>query len=527
MTRTWKSGRAGAAILVAAVLALAGCGSGGGGGGGNPSGSAEADLNAVLHFSSAGPIRNLDPALQTSYGGLGYLVMTYDRLMMLDRNDNIIPGLATKWEFAKDGSYLELKLRNDVKFHDGTPFNAAAVKANIERGKTLKDSAIKANLADITSVDVVDDQTARLNLKKGSGVQLPSVFVTNVGMMVSPKALADPSVDISKNPGNAGSGPYIVTSFTPNEKVVMKKAPEYWDPNVVKFAGIELEHVADTTTRLKAVQTGTTDLTTLSSANDLVQAKQLAQRGVLKTVEVKYRNLLGVYLRANRGDLAKPEVRQAIAHAIDPKAYQALFSGTCVPHQQPYPDDSWPAIKNYQYPYPFDADKAKSLLQGVGGAKVTITFPPGTNIEQPANVLQSELAAAGFNATLSPVPNGENEPRFIAGDFELMMANSFSPPLDPAESVRTYLLDTYKLATEPSLSQIRETAAKAGDPTLPQAERAPMYGQIWETAMKEVWFIPICNLTQGVVSTNKVLGADNIPWSDIGIWDLRYVSKTR
>jgi peptide/nickel transport system substrate-binding protein len=524
MNRTGKARRYGVAVLAAVTLALGACGTGPSNG---STQSVEIDPNAILKFSSAAPIRNLDPALQTSYGGLGYLVLAYDRLTMLDKNDNVIPGLATKWDFAKDGSYLELKLRNDVKFHDGTPFNAAAVKANIERGKTMKESTIKANLADITSVTVVDDYTVRLNLVKGGGVALPSLFVTNVGMMVSPKALADSSIDLSKNPGNSGSGPYIVTSFTPNQKVIMKRAPSYWDPNAGRLAGIELEPVADTTTRLKGVQTGITDLTTVSSANDLVQAQQLADQGVLKMNKLKYRNVLGVYLRANKGDLSKPQVRQAIADSIDPAAINALFSGTCTPQRQLYPEGSWPAIQNYQYPYPYDLEKAKSLIKSVGGAKVTITFPPGTNADQPANVIQSEMAAAGIDATLSPVPNSENEPRFIAGDFELMVANSFSPPIDPAQGVSTYLLNTYKLATEPSLSEIKTMAAKAGDPNLSQADRAPLYAQIWQTVLQEVWYIPICQLTNGVISNAKVVSADNIPWANIGIWDLRYVAKTR
>lgn len=523
MTRTWKSRRAGAAILGIILLALSACGNAASG----KNSSAEIDPNAILRVTAAAPIRNLDPALQTSYGGIGYLALAYDRLTMLDKDDNIIPGLATQWEFAKDGSYLELKLRSDVKFHDGTPFNGAAVKANIERGKTLKTSAIKANLADITSVEVVDDYTLRLQLVAGGGVQLPSVFATNIGMMVSPKAIADPSVDLGKEPGNAGSGPYIVTSYTPNQKVTMKKAPSYWDPNAGRLGGLELEPVPDSSTRLKGVQTGVTDLTTVSSANELVQAKQLADRGALKTNMVKYRNVLGVYLRANRGDVSKPEVRQAIASSIDPKAINALFSGTCTPQRQLYPEGSWPAIKNYQYPYPYDLEKAKSLIKSGGGGKVTITFPPGTNVEQPANVIQSQMAAAGIDATLSPVPNSENEPRFIAGDFELMVANSFSPQIDPAQSVRTYLVDTYKLATEPRRSEIKGTAAKAGDPNLPQADRARLYANIWETVLQEVWFIPICQLTNGVIFNDKVLSADNIPWTNTGVWDLRYVAKTR
>ena len=100
------------------------------------SSTGEIDTDAILRFTTAGPSRNLDPVLQTSYGGWGYLVLIYDRLTVLDKDDNVQPGLATEWSFAEDGSYLEMKLRDDVSFHDGTKFDAEAVKANIERGKT-------------------------------------------------------------------------------------------------------------------------------------------------------------------------------------------------------------------------------------------------------------------------------------------------------------------------------------------------------------------------------------------------------
>ncbi|MEV0809903.1 ABC transporter substrate-binding protein [Micromonospora sp. NPDC050200] len=521
MTRTTNRRRTGVAILLAAALALAGCGDGGTGGAGA---SGEGDPNATLRFTSAAPIRSLDPALQTSYGGLGYLVLAFDRLTMLDKDDKIVPGLATEWAFAKDGSSLELKLRSDVKFHDGTAFDAQAVKVNIERGKTLKDSAIKQDLADITAVEVVDDHTVRLQLAKGKGVQLPSVFATNVGMMVSPKAIAD-SADLANNPGNAGSGPYIVTSFTPNEKVVMKKAPSYWDPNVGRLAGIELQRVPDGATRLRGVQTGQSDLTTVSAANDLVQAQQLADRKAVTMNKVPFRNVLGVYLRANQGDLVKPEVRQAIAHAIDPNAISALFSGSCKPYAQLYPEHSWAVMKDYTYPYPYDQAKAKSLIQGVGAAKVTVTFAAGTNTEQPANVIQAALSAAGIDAKLNPVPNSENEPRFIAGDFELMVSASWSPKIDPAETVNTYLLKTYKLATD--RSAIEGAAAEAANPTLTEAQRAPLYAKIWQTTLEQAWFIPICQQTVGVVASPKVLNTDNVPWANIGIWDLRNIAMKK
>ena len=167
-------------------------------------------------------------------------------------------------------------------------------------------------------------------------------------------------------------------------------------------------------------------------------------------------------------------------------------------------------------------DKAKALVQQAGGAKVSVTFAAGTNAEQPANVVQASLRAVGIDATLNPVPNTENEPRFIAGDFELMVGTSWSPKADPAATVNTYLLNTYKLAADPSL--IADKAAEAADPTLSMDKRAPLYQDIWKTTLEQAWFLPLCNQTNANVSKANIVGTDNIPMSNIGIWDLRHIA---
>jgi peptide/nickel transport system substrate-binding protein len=515
-----------AAVALASALAIgmSACTSSGdsGGNAGKPGSSVSAgdiDTNAILMFTAGGPTRNLDPIKQTSYGGWGYLVLLYDRLTQLDKDDNIVPDLATSWKYADDGSYLELKLRDDVKFQDGTPFNAEAVKVNLERAMNDSESAVKADLRDVKSVTAVDATTVRLGLQPGTGASLPSTLATATGMMVSPKAIKDRAASLITEP--AGSGPFTLVSYTPNEKVVVKKWADYWDKDVYQVGGMELERIADGATRLKGVQTGITDLTAVSAPNDLAQAKQLVSQGAVKEADYRFRNILGIYLRADQGDLKKLEVRKAIAHAVDPAAVSALFSNTCAPNRQLSPEGAWYALNDWKYPYEYNLDEAKKLVQQAGGAKVKVTFAAQTNAEQLANVVQAEMKKAGINAELNPVPNSENEPRFIKGDFELMAAASFSPKIDPAATVDTYFLTTYNLA--PDKSVIADTAAKAADPRLSQDERAKLYGEIWQTALKDVWFIPICQQTVALVHNDKVVGADNVPWANIGLWDLRYV----
>ncbi|PBC37324.1 peptide ABC transporter substrate-binding protein [Rhodococcus sp. ACPA4] len=526
MSGKWNGKGKIAAVSLVAALAVAGCGGGGGTStaGGSTASAADIDRAAVLRVTASAPTRNLDPYLQTSYGGWGYLTPMFDRLTMVDKEGNLVPGLAESWEFSSDGGYLELKLRDDVSFHDGTKFDAAALAANVQRGKTMAGSTVVAALDDITSVDVVDPTTARLNLTKGSGVELPGLFSTNVGMMVSPKTI-EAGTDIRNDPGQSGSGPYTVTNYVPEESLEVTRAQgDYWDPAAGLLGGISFKTMPDATTRLNGMQTAATDISWVSSANEIVQAQSLADRNVLGIDKVKFRNVLGVFMRA-RDDLAKPEVRQAVAHAIDPEAISALFSGTCTPYRQMYPESSWAADPSYQYPYTFDVDKAKSLVESAGGAKITLTFGAGTNTEKPANVIQSSLAAAGFEAELNPVPNTQNEPGYIAGTFQSMVSNSFSPKVDPAETVNTFVVGPYDFGN--GNPEIAALATKAANPTLSQDERAGLYHEIWSKTLAEAMFVPICNQTNATIFSDKVVNADNIPWVDTGIFDLRYVGMTK
>lgn len=518
-----RTGRTGLlAITTVTALAVAACG--GGAGAGGISATGEIDTAAVLRVASAGTSKNLDPYLQDTIGGWSYLTVLYDRLTMVDENDNLVPGLATSWSFAEDGSYLELKLRDDVTFNDGTPFNADAVAANIERGKTLEGSVAAAPFKSIVGVVPVDEYTVRLRLAPGSGVALPGLFSTAIGMMVSPKAIAD-GVDLRNGPGLAGSGPYVVSDYVPSESMRLTRTDRpYWDPEVGRLGGIDIQTVADASTRMNGMQTGTLDVTWVSSASEIVQSQTLADRDLFNIEKVPFRSTLGVYLRP-RGAFANAELRQAAAYAIDPEAVSALFSGNCTPYRQMFPESSWASDPGYEYPYAFDPEKAKALVQKNGGASVALTFGAGSNTEKPSNVIHAALSGAGFDAELNPIPLNQLEPRFIAGDFDQMVSNAFTPKMDPAETVDTYLLRNYSIASEnPDIAALSQ---KAANPVLSEDERAGLYHEISEKTLAEATWIPICHQTNATLYSDRVVNADSVPWVNTGIFDLRRVAMTK
>lgn len=512
------------AAVIALVVSLVACNSVEGDESAKPNGSGGAN-SGVLHLTTPAPFNTLDPHRQSAIGDSMFTTLIFDRLVMIDANDELQPMLAESWEFAEDGSYLEFALKKDVTFHDGTAFNAEAVKVNIERAKTLKDSTVAQYLTSVSGVEVVDDHRVRMMLEDNKGAEVPAALTTSAGMMISPAAIADASIDLTAATAPVGSGPYVVTAFTPSEKMTYEAATEYWDPAAGNLKGIEVEFAANASTRLNQVRTGSSNFAAISSANEVLEAMSLAEKGEVGLETVKYRSVMGLMLNSGMGDMQQLEARQAVAHAIDPQMINDLFSGTCEAHRQIYPDANWSALQDWSYPYEYDPEKAKKMVSELGGVSLALTFPVGSNTEAPANVLQMALSDVGIDAQLNPVPVTESNTRYMAGDFESLVTASFAPQPDPAATVDLYLTGGFQLArTQTEKDRVNEITVDGLSPTLGLQERAAVYQEVWEIALNEAWFVPVCNITAGIVHTPDVGNVDNLPWASQGLQDLRYVT---
>jgi peptide/nickel transport system substrate-binding protein len=168
----------------------------------------------------------LDPALSGTYTGRFVFAALCDKLVDIAPDLGIVPQLAQSWEWAPDGKAITFTLRRDVTFHDGTPFDAAAVKFNIERMKTMPDSKRKAELAPIATVEVQGADKVRFNLSEAF-VPLLANLSDRAGMMVSPKAAADKAGEFAASPVCAG--PYQFVERKSRDLIRLKKYPGYWN----------------------------------------------------------------------------------------------------------------------------------------------------------------------------------------------------------------------------------------------------------------------------------------------------------
>lgn len=382
------------------ALSLAACG----GGKSSPGGTdaTAPDKNATLTFLDSAPNSSLDPAAVANDSSFSQAVLyaIYDRLIGFDAKGDFIPQLATKWAYADgDLSTLTLTLRTGVKFQDGTPFDADAVKANLERsmslgaedaGKTLLGAASK-----IKSVEASDPTTVVIKLAGPDGGFLFNLG-TQMGMMISPKSL-DGATGIDLKP--IGAGPFTLTDFKPTNTTTMKRNDDYWDGPKDRPAKMVVKYVVDTNTRLNAVRSGEATVSLLTPSQ-VAAAKSAGLESVVNPTASRW----NIYLNTSR-QLKDPLVRQALMHAIDRKAIaKALSFNTGEPTVQLIPEGAPGHVDGAESAYPYDPAKAKALLKEAGfdnGLTLDYILLNSPEYSQLTDVLQQQFLAVGVTVKIT------------------------------------------------------------------------------------------------------------------------------
>jgi peptide/nickel transport system substrate-binding protein len=208
----------------------------------------------------------LDPALSGTYTGRFVFAALCDKLVDISPDLKITPQLAESWEWAGDGRAITFTLRKNVTFHDGTAFDAQAVKFNIERMKTMPDSKRKAELAPIAAVEVLGADKVKFDLSDRF-VPLLANLSDRAGMMVSPKAATEKAGEFAAAPVCAG--PYQFVERKSRDLIRLKKYPGYWNAGQIGYDEVVYSYVPDSTVRLSRVRAGDLDLAERIAPTDL------------------------------------------------------------------------------------------------------------------------------------------------------------------------------------------------------------------------------------------------------------------
>jgi peptide/nickel transport system substrate-binding protein len=341
----------------------------------------------------------LDPSLARTYVGRIVFASFCDKLFDIDEKLNFVPQLALSHETSEHGKEVIIKLRPNVKFNDGEPFDAEAAKFSLERHLTLPTSFRKPELAALDRVEVVDPLTIRLALKAPFS-PLISQLTDRAGMMVSPKAAKEAGDKFGLKP--VCVGPYKFVERVPQDRIVFEKSDLYWNKANVFIDKIVYLPIVDATVRLANLKSGGLDLLERLLATDIKDVRADSRLKLSTALELGYQGItLNIANDKTKGALSQSaKVREAFDLAIDRQALnQVVFNGEFIPGNQ------WvnPEHPYYQKKFPVrgrDVAKAKALLKEAGvTAPIPVDFmvPKGAETEAVAQVIQSMTAEAGFD----------------------------------------------------------------------------------------------------------------------------------
>ncbi len=374
----------------------------------------------------------LDPDQSRTFVGRIVYASLCDKLVDITPELKIIPMLATKWDWSDGGKTLTLSLRKGVTFQDGTPFDAEAVKYNIERSKTFELSKRKSEVKSIETVEVVDPLTVKFHLAAPDAT-LMAQLSDRAGMMISPTAAKKEGADFGLNP--VCSGPFKFVSRVQQDKIVLEKYAGYYDADKIHFDKVTFLPIPDTTVRLANLRAGDLDMIERLAPTDLASAKADAKLSVAAATSIGYQGITVNIANTAAADnpMGKSAlVRQALSLSLDRDAInQVVFNGAFAPGNQPFPPTSpW-----YDKDFPIqkrDVAKAKALLKQAGYDKVDVSIqaansPDATQVMQ---VIQSMAAEAGINVKIVTKEFATMLKDQTAGDFQATQVG-WSGRVDP------------------------------------------------------------------------------------------------
>jgi peptide/nickel transport system substrate-binding protein len=499
-----KASRRSATLLVAAVsgVALAACSSVGSSSSAQQSGGNEVGGTAqsvkqggTLDIALSAEPDRLDPTLARSLYSRYVFNAMCEKLYDLDQNVTIVPQLAASLpQTSPDGKTVTIKLRTGIKFADGTPFDAAAVKTSLERHLTAKESARVSDLGPMDSVEATDPTTVTIKLK-APFAPLTAALSDRAGMIMSPKQLKAKGDDFGSDP--VCVGPFKFAKRVPQNSIELVKDPNYYDAANVHLDKIVYNIISDASIRAANLRSGEAQVADTVSTEDVDQLKADSNLSVLASPSLGYQgvtfnvgNADGVGTKPKPGSEAfakDKRVRQAFDYAIDrTQLVKTVFSGLFDPACGPISPASSFSSEAAQACRPHDPAKAKQLLQQAG-VPVPYRFSMLTSNTpdslQFAQALQAQVKEGGFDLKIEPVEFTSLLDLQDQGKYQAVQIGWSGRP-DPDGNISTFVATggSQNVAgySNPKVDGLLEKARESQDAN----ERKTLYGQV-QTALAD------------------------------------------
>lgn len=471
-------------------------------------------------------VSGIDPH-QGASSELGiFLSSVYDPLVWQTPDGRFVPGLAEEWEVSEDGLVYTFRLRKDVKFHDGTPFNAAAVKFSLDRiaDPDLQSQKAVYMLGPYDHTEVVDDYTVKVHFKEPYAPFLDSLSQVYLAM-VSPTAVETWGDDYRDH--QVGTGPFMIKEYVAKDRITLVKNSDYnWAPDFMEHQGpayldeIRFRFYPDAATRAPALEAGEADVMGEVPPQD---ATRLQASGDFTLIPVNVPGQsLQILINTQKFPTDDIRVRQAMLHAVDRAAIvDTIFRG--------YSPVAWgplSAVTPYysstvEGTYPYDPARAKQLMAAAGfedtdgdgilekdaqPADLDFILMGWGNMPEVGQMVQSMLLQIGINAEtrLLSYPSALQS----AGDGEhnlIPMALSASDP----DILRTFFHSrnatggfNWSKFSDPEVDAWLDEGVRTNDP----ARRMELYAQVQQTVMEQALIIPIRDYVNLNVASSKVKG---------------------
>jgi peptide/nickel transport system substrate-binding protein len=449
----------------------------------------------------------------------------YDSLVVELPDHSFQPWLATSWEISADKKSYTFHLRKDVKFHDGTPFNAEAVKFNFDR---IKDPATKAissfiEIGTYESTDVIDEFTAKINFKTPYSPFLSNAAKVDLGF-VSPTAVKKFGDKFPQNP--VGTGPFKLFKLTPGTQVEFVKNPDYnWGPANAKHKGaayldkLTVKYVEEEATRVSVLQSKQVQVADIIPPQNLIALKTDKNFNVQQT-ELLQANY-SLYLNQQKAPWNDLKVREAVRSALDiESAVKTIYLGTSKQAWSPLSTQEFAYAPSLENSYKPDLAKSNQILEELGwvrgtdgyrvkdGKKLTIEFiDTQGNREKRLDlmaILTQQLKKAGIELKLISLPSGTYSERRNNGDYDLIASSQFSGDPDVLRLLYSTKGPSGKKnnakANNPQLDQWLEDGYLESDPN----KRIEIYKKAQEYIIQNVYSIPTYVFQYSVASAKEV-----------------------
>jgi len=427
----------------------------------------------------------LDPTLSRTYVGRIIYAQMCEKLYEIDEGLRIFPQLAADMPAVSDGGKtVTIKLRPNVKFNDGTPMNAEAVRFSIDRHLNMKGSNRKSEIDHIVAIEVVDPLTVRLKLKAPFS-PLIAALADRAGMPVSPSQANKLGEKFGTAP--VCVGPWSFVERVPQDRIVLEKSTHYFDPGQAHFDRLVFRIIADDNVRLANLRSGDVDFMHLVAPTDAVSLKKEGRLEVSSVTGIGYTGItINLHNKTGKtqpaGNLGTPlandpRVREALDLSIDREALnQVAWDGQYTPGCTPIAPVSPFFDKSRKCPGR-DVVRAKKLLADAGhggGYTFEMTIVNDPQQRRVGEVIQGMAKEGGFNISLKPSEFASALKDDDAGKSQAFLIG-WSGRVDPDANIHQFHTCGGSLNTTLACDESIDAPLNRAREVTDQAQRAALY----------------------------------------------------